>query len=428
MSLISTPNLQRARGELDDRWILAEQMLAIFCTFVVAARPKLGGGLVAGDPLAWVLIPLWVPVLRRYRGASSLVGLLLIACCSSWMLTRFASADHHVSMKLNAEIIKLLLSTATSVGLLLWVREHLDQKYVYLVFGLGMVAAGPSNRALFATNQWKFFWSVPLTVVIVGWLASELRPRLTLALLGVFGALCMLNDARSNFAVLLLTMVLVVWRLLPRVHSRRSTVAGTLAMMGAIAASAYYGVQAAILDGVLGESTRARTAEQLQASGSLLMGARPEFGASTGLLQLRPGGFGGGTFLTTNDLVAAKDGMKLLNFDPNNGYVEKFMFGRGIELHSMVFDLWAWAGPVGVLVALVILAQTLFLLGHQLITEPAAGAVLIFVSLLTLWNLPFSPWLASMPITILTLGVGLVRRQTRRLPGAAPSTPRRSAD
>ena len=40
-----------------------------------------------------------------------------------------------------------------------------------------------------------------------------------------------------------------------------------------------------------------------------------------------------------------------INYDPDNGYVNNFMFGNGIELHSGIGDLWAFMGPVGLVVA-----------------------------------------------------------------------------
>lgn len=426
MSIVATPNLARARAELDDRWLIAEQLLAAFCVLMVAVRLKLGGGLVAADPLAWVLFPLWLPVLRRYRGARSLLFIVVLAALSSWFLTQFASADHIVSAKRGNEVIKVLLSFLTSTALVLWAREHLKSSHLFALFGLGLLIAGPSDRALYASNPWKFGFSIPLTIMLVGWFASRERPKVTLGLLAAFAAACMVSDARSNFSVLMLTIVLIAWRLVPRRHTRRDTVWRTLATLGAVAAAAYYGLQAAILDGALGEETAARSQEQVAATGSLLVGGRPEQGASWALMKLRPQGFGGGTFLNTHDLLAAKQGMLALHYDPNNGYVERFMFGQGIELHSMTADLWAWCGILGLVLAGALLVQLLFILGHTLNTRPAEGAVTIFACMLSLWNLAFSPWLASLPLMVLALATGLVRRMPTTRAGARRG-PRRMA-
>lgn len=408
MAARSSAAPSRIRKEEYDKWIVAEKALALFSVLMVSARIAVGGNLVVADLLALALLPLWLPVLARYRGATSLVALGVAACISSWMLTHYAAIDHRTSAKLGANIIKILLSMLGSLGLVLWARERLQPRWIYVAFGLGMLVAGPTNAKLFAENPWKFGFSVPLTIIVVGFVAERRRPRSTVALLLLFGLVCTVTDARSNFAVLLLTVVLILWRLMPRLSSRRSTILGTLGVLGAIAVAAYYLVQAAILDGALGAETQARSIEQLRTSGSLLVGGRPEMGATLALFQHRPMGFGGGTFLNTSELLVAKNGMATLNYDPNNGYVERFMFGRGTELHSITADLWAWAGLVGLLFALVIAGQVLAGLGHALNTRPVSSAVLIFCCLMTLWNLAFSPWVASLPMTALTLGLGMV--------------------
>lgn len=402
------------------RWQQMERLLAGLLVVVVAMRFQVGGNLTVGDLLAWAMVPMWLPVLRRYRGALLLLGTGLLACASCYYLTRVAAVDHHVNMKLAWAVIKMVGSLVASVGIILWARTRLAPAALFTLYGLGMLVARPTNAKLFAENPWKFHVSVPMTIIVVALVQSERRPRTTLAALAGFAALCTLTDARSNLSVLVLTMVLVMWRLLPGFRTRRSTVLGTLFTLGAVGIAAYYALQAAILDGALGEETRARSVEQLRQSGSLIAGGRPELGASRALLELRPFGFGGGTYLNTHDLLVAKDGMLELGYDPNNGYVDRFMFGRGIELHSTTFDLWAWCGIGGVLLAAVVLGIVLAGLGHRLNTAPVAGAVPIFCSLLTLWDLLFSPYFSSLPVMVLVLATALVSRDTPH-----PSRPRR---
>lgn len=400
----------RIRREGDDHWLTAERLLAVFAVVMVGARIEIGGNLVLADPLAWALVPLWVPVLRRYRGATALMLTGLAALVSCYVLSRLAVPDHRVSMKLNAEVMKVLASALTSVGLLLWARERLHLRHIFLLFGIGLLIAGPSSSKLFAENPWKFGFSVPLTIAMVGYVAAKGRSRLTIGLLSLFALICTITDARSNLAVLLLTIMLLVWRLAPTLRRRRRSVLGTLAVLAGLAVASYYALQAAILDGALGEETRRRSVEQLRVSGSLLLGGRPELGASGALFRHRPQGFGGGTYLNTTDLLRAKTGMASLNYDPNNGYVERFMFGRGIELHSTAFDLWAWCGVAGLVFAAVVAGLVFLALGSQLNVSPVAGAVTIFCALMTLWNLAFSPFVASLPLLVLVLATGLLPR------------------
>ena len=55
----------------------------------------------------------------------------------------------------------------------------------------------------------------------------------------------------------------------------------------------------------------------------------------------------------------AKRGMAALGYDPENGYVENFMFGGRIELHSGVMDMWAAASIPGGLLLLLIAGMAL---------------------------------------------------------------------
>ena len=41
--------------------------------------------------------------------------------------------------------------------------------------------------------------------------------------------------------------------------------------------------------------------------------------------------------------------MSALNYDPNNGYVEQYLFGQGYEVHSVLGDLWIHFGVAGAL-------------------------------------------------------------------------------
>ena len=55
----------------------------------------------------------------------------------------------------------------------------------------------------------------------------------------------------------------------------------------------------------------------------------------------------------------AKRGMAALGYNPENGYVENFMFGGRIELHSGVMDMWAAASIPGALLLLLIAGMAL---------------------------------------------------------------------
>lgn len=410
---------RRVLPENRDGWWLAERALAVFAVFLVGLRLKVQGGITAGDLVGWAMVPLWVPALRRYRGAFALYLTALVALASCYVLTRWSAIDHHVSMKLNTQIIRIILSAMVGAGVVVWARQKLSSGWLFAAYGLGMLVAKPDNMKLFSENPWKFHYSVPLTIIVVGIIQSQRRPRSTIAALLVFAALCGMNDARSNLSVLVLVATLLVWRLFPAAQRRRVTVVRTLAALVTVGAVAYYALMALIMEGVLGQATRERSIEQIQTSGNLVVGGRPEMAASWALFKHHPFGFGGGTFLNSHEMGLARDAMTSIGYDPTNQYLEKFMFVRGIELHSMTADLWAWCGIAGLVFAVALLAQAMATLSNRLTNRPMEGAVTIFCVLLTLWNLPFSPWLSSIPILSLMIGTGLVPRDEHILPRRA---------
>ena len=111
------------------------------------------------------------------------------------------------------------------------------------------------------------------------------------------------------------------------------------------------------------------------------------------------------------DLLIAKTGMARLNYDPNNGYVEKYLFGSGFEVHSVLGDQWIRFGLVGMLFAVacvvVVWRGTLADLGRN-----AASALLLYLALSCAWDLLFSPFY-SVSATVLMLGVAIATPSTR---------------
>jgi hypothetical protein len=118
--------------------------------------------------------------------------------------------------------------------------------------------------------------------------------------------------------------------------------------------------------------------------------------------------------------------MMRINYDPDNGYVENFLFGEKFELHSMAGDLWAYAGLAGVLLAVVAVVLLLVVLARGMAIRAASGLVL-FLVVQSLWSLFFNPLYASAPVLVAALGLGLLRRTEQdRLadPVPAPIRPR----
>ena len=162
--------------------------------------------------------------------------------------------------------------------------------------------------------------------------------------------------------------------------------------------------QGLVLDGYLGDDARDRSQAQIATSGNLLLGARPEAGATVALFLERPMGFGAGTQPSVSDVRVAKAGMAELGYDPDNGYVDNYMFGRGIVLHSLLGDAWAAYGLLGAALVVAVLWLTVGPL-ITLVQHRLAAALVLFLGVRMVWNAFFSPLYSSTPLIVLTLGL-----------------------
>ncbi len=402
-----------AHPEPANSWLRLEVLLAVAVTVVIAARvvilPQLL--LTAGDVLVLALAPLWFPVTGRYVGARLVIGLGLLAIVTGAVLTSFSADDHETRTGAALLAATLLFGMVASFGFLLWAREKVGDAALAIAFGFGLLLAVLlRTNSLFWTNPWKFGISVAVTVLLLGFCA-KLRSRWLSLVLTVFLALVSaLLDSRSSFALLLLTAALLTWQLRPLLSTRRDSAVRGILGLGIVATVVYTFGQTLIVNGYLGVLTQARSVRQVNETGSLILGGRPELAATVALMRDHPMGFGIGTLPNHHDITVAKTGMANINYDPNNGYVEKYMFGNGYSLHSVFGDLWAHSGLAGL--ALVATVMVLIVLGvSRRLSVNGASALLLFVAVKTLWNLLFGPFYSSISILELALALILLPRK-----------------
>lgn len=380
------------------------------------------GGLTAGTVLVLALLPVVVPAALRFRGAGLLLTVGALALANGLALASLAQVDHAVIRSVTRDAALHVVGIVVGVAAVLWARTVWRDAWVALFFGVGMLVdavLGPTG-----TNAWKFAYGLPVTVVVlaVAWLTR--RWLVELGALVLLAGVCAVQDSRSMFGLLLMAATLVLWQALRRRSRRRMSARSLVVMLAVLGAGVYQLGKALALEGALGAAAAERSALQIEQSGSLLVGSRPEMGASFALVEARPWGFGFGVVPNGLDLRAAKGGMAQLGYDPDNGYVHRYMFGRGIELHSVLGDLWAWMGLAGAVLAIVMTV----LLVRGLVTGLAGGVasgLVVALTLRCLWDMFFAPVYSSMSIFTLALGLALplVAARVRR----APVKPRRAA-
>lgn len=396
------------------------RVLAAVVCVILAARITLLQGVTAGILISIVLLPVWVVTLWRHRGGSAIVTLGGLAIISGLVLTDFFAGDHPTSESMMQQNTFSLISVIGGIGVVVWVRSLLGNAATALWYGVGLMV-GVVFHGLDMDNVWKFDLSVPATVIVLALCMMSRRPWVEMIALLLLAVVSALNDSRSAGSMLLVAAALVVWQSLGSRLAKSSTTVRTLAVFGFTAVIGYAALQAFILEGWFGKAAAVRSEAQIAQSGSLLLGGRPELGASTELIAANPFGLGSGTLANGIDLFIAKTGMARLNYDPNNGYVEKYMFGNGFEVHSMLGDLWIRFGLFGA--AMLIVALVVIALGTAgQVAKRAASGLMIFLAIQVFWDSLFAPFFST-SISTLVLGVALAMVPRPRKDASAISDP-----
>ncbi|MFQ4147856.1 hypothetical protein AAGW05_04025 [Arthrobacter sp. LAPM80] len=399
-------------------WQIATMALAFGTLVLLGWRQQVYHGITIGYVVALVLLPVWVSAVRRFKGQRVFLLLCLASLVSGFVLYSFNKVNHQVDGSKLIINPALLLGLLLSVGVVLWARRLLPDWLTGLGYGLGLFL-GVSDNADVAVNAWKFGYSLPVIVIalsLAGYVDARLRSGRRIVSLVVLLALAgysALHDSRSLFAMLALVVVLVIWQMLPRGRSRRVAIARTLLTATAVVLVVYSVASSLLVDGYLGAAAQQRSLAQIHASGSLILGGRPEMAATAALFVFQPLGFGVGIVPSLGDIAVAKSGMLAIHYGPNNGYVEKYMFGSQFELHSTAGDLWVYFGLPGAVLALFLLWLMVRWCLLAIVSRTGL-AVTLFLAVDALWNILFSPFYSS--VTIMALAVGMAA-----LPVAATS-------
>jgi hypothetical protein len=298
------------------------------------------------------------------------------------------------------------------------------------LFALGLAAGGvlgyfivPVGFAL--GDPWKFALAVPvgfaLATCLSGRAASRL-PWLTIGAMLLFGAFNLVFGFRSLGGVSLLTAGYLILSAI----AGRPKAARTRSMLRASAGLVFLTVavvgvlqlyDAAASGGLLGPAAQAKYIGQ---SGQLgvLLGGRPEILASAQAIIDSPV-LGHGSWardVTYSELLVAQ--LSSLNY----GADAPFYGGDLIPAHSYLIGSWVWAGFLGGAFWLAVLAIAAGLLANLYSFRVELAPLLVFSTMLLLWNIAFSPYgagariLACYGIALCLLGLRQVRRFLVDLP------------
>ena len=344
-----------------------------------------------GVMLAAVLAPLFVPALLWSRPAARLVSLLLGSVCFGALLTEFSSGgDRSINRTYELGIIGLLIAGALAVTAFTWARGLLSIRAIAALFAAGALADGLINSDLWQSNAWKYAFGWPIAVLVLAATSRRSRVIQLLALTGLalVGAT---YDDRSFLGFCLVAATFVVFGF-GRTERRGSwsplRVAKGIAGLALVSVAVYQVGTYLALAGVLGSKTRRRTQVSVASGESPIAAGRPEWAAALALAQERAIGYGPGVAPSGSELSAAKEALAKRGVDPQSSYVEEYMFGGHIELHSILGDLWVGFGLAGLCTAVYMIWRIVRGVSLQFF---APSALLVFMAIATLWDIAFSP-------------------------------------
>jgi capsular polysaccharide biosynthesis protein len=397
---------------------VATQVVAALAVAMVGFTRPLPMGLVAGLLAAVALLPLWLPVARRTRGLLPLLVLGVVGVVSGGLLAWVHADDHDFLLFGAAASGSAVLAAVGGVGVLVWARGVLPVPVLGVVFGLAVLATGVLGGSG-TGNVWKYQLSAGLMVIGLALAARRGRPVVTLAVLAVLALVNVTNDTRSAFGFCVVAGALVLWQQRPRrgaAPGGRSRLA--LPLLAVLGAAGYWLLTRLMLAGALGAEIQERTAVQIAQTGSLILGGRPEWAATWALAQVHPLGFGLGIVPDSQDVLVGKAGIAVTNVPTAEAYLQNYLLADGVELHSILADLWAGLGPAGALLGLLMCALVVTGAADRLGRREASGLVCLLVPM-ALWGLLFGPLESNVDTLVLALGLLLVPRGPR--PGSDPS-------
>lgn len=371
------------------------------------------------------LAPVWLPVVRRFRWVTGILALSIAAVAAGLLLQALAPWDRAFDAGEGRGQVLFLLTWTGAIGLMVWARSILGTAAMAGAWAIGGLA-GALPAIATSDNLWKYQLSIPTTILLLSLLTRAPWVSSVAALIGL-GALGVLLDSRSFFGLCVMAAVIVAWQHRTRAASAaRIRVRGVL-FVAALAVGLYLILSTLILQGVLGPEIQARSAEQVEAGGSLILGGRPEWTATVALMATYPMGFGIGAVPALREVLVAKSGLATVGLNASNGYVDHYLFGEAYELHSIVGTFWAWFGLVGA--ALALLLGSAILVGMMARTS----ALGVFAGVSALWFLFFGPPYSNLPLVCFAVAVLVpqVRRERRaqtRAPDPLTAPPQHATD
>lgn len=390
-------------------WTRLTRMVALTVAGLIGSRFILTQLFAIGFPIAFALTPVWWPVVRTSRWARTSMLIGVAAGFNGVVLAALNSGHRRVDTVIGAHLVVELLGVLASAAAMVWVIRTVGLGPAGIAYAAGMLLNARPDAASNASDPLRFAYGTPLVLLLIALAATTHRAWVQVASLLVGTAFSLFMGSRSVFGVLVMALLIILMWYRPVGRSiKPPRMATALALAGGAAGIVAVG-QRLLLEGLFGSGALARTQQQLASAGNLLLGGRPEIGATWALMRDRIWGYGTGILPSFHDVQVARTGMASIGYNPFNGYVDHYMFGETFRLHSILGDVWAVFGVIGVVFVIHLLVQAIGCV-HMGPRPNGGDALMLTTAAMTVWNALFSPWYASVQIVVLFLATAWTRQ------------------
>jgi hypothetical protein len=304
--------------------------------------------------------------------------------------------------------VRVLITACFCYGMWAWLLSVLSLRRVALLYGLGAIANVFLHPIVYEENIWKYGLSWPVVVVFLALTIASRSVWIDATLLAI-AAFSLAFESRIHGAITFGTSV-SYWflhkrgrgRTLEEGRVRTPWLARTIVaiLLGAVA---YILLSSAMLGGYLGSANRLHAEAQSANTNDVLTGARPEWRATVGLMAHQPLGYGPGAIPDSEDLAAARTGLRTIGVSGLSEYYTDYMFGGHFKLHSVLADLWVSYGIAGLALGLYL---GFILIGSVMATR-APNRLHLFLAGFGLWFLAFGPILSNLPQVLFAAAVAV---------------------
>lgn len=434
MTAVTTTSRPPGRIDIDQLAAVVILFLLPITTIAPLGLTTLNLGLIAAVAVCPVMV---ATVFKTFRRVGLLLAVAGAALVSVPVLIDTSTSDGSrlLDTAVTLRATALLVRAVMLVLIVLWARSRLAERSIAMILTAGMMLES-FLTPIYGDNPWKYALAWPATLFAVAAFQGH-HARTILALL-VAAGVSLYYDSRG-YAILSVIAALIIVFTAKRPPSERATNWKRLALVGGVTYLLYRVFVYLAIRGDFGTPIQMRTQVQtIKGSGSALLGARPEFLASTDLFRLHPWGLGPGVSPSTSEYASGVSALGFSTTDTGT-YVSNYIYGDAVDFHSVVSDLWVNFGLAGLLLAVLLLAWLTTSMTRQLALGREASSLAIVAIPFALTGLLFSP-LSSLPLLMFAIAITWPLRteitqrdkraedpvmtalQQRELPRAAPRT------